>query len=305
VREVSQGKYEFDFTLVKRWTDLATSCGAQMFEWTHFFWQWGVEKALRIYRSNSDPDSLLWPFETGATSDIYRNFLAQFLPEFHKFLVAEDLLGKSLFHVSDEPHGDDHLANYRAARSLLKELAPWMRVADAMSDIRYGKEGLTDIPIPVTSSAREYLDAGIESWVYFCCGPRGPYLNRLIDTPLAKIRMAGWIFYRLKAQGFLHWGYNYWHKFQTQQMTDPFTQDCGDAWPGLAHGDPYVVYPGENGPLPSIRWEVWAESLQDYAILQTAGIDPDDPRLAAIRDYNDFPKNEGWITELRESVLLG
>jgi hypothetical protein len=305
ISEPAPGKYEFDFTLVKRWTDLATRCGAQMFEWTHFFWQWGVEKALRIYRTNSDPESLLWPFETSATSDVYRDFLGQFLPKFHQFLMDEGLLDKSLFHVSDEPHGDEHLANYRAARAMLKELAPWMKVSDAMSDIRYGKEGLTDIPIPVTSSAKEYLDAGIDSWVYFCCGPRGRYLNRLVDTPLAKIRMAGWLFYHLRAGGFLHWGYNYWYKFQTQQLIDPFTEICGEFWPNLPNGDTFVVYPGANGPISSIRWEVWGESLQDYAILKAAGIDPDDPRLSEIRDYDSFPKNEGWITRAREWVLLG
>ena len=51
-----------------------------------------------------------------------------------------------------------------------------------------------------------------------------------------------------------------------------------------------MIYPGKDGPIDSIRWEVFAESLQDYAILQTAGIKPDDPLLAPLKSYADFPK---------------
>ena len=74
--------------------------------------------------------------------------------------------------------------------------------------------------------------------------------------------MAGWLFYRFQQQGFLHWGYNYLYRRQTQQLIDPFLTNDGDGWPGWMHGDPFVVYPGKDGPLDSIRWEVFAESLE-------------------------------------------
>ena len=104
---------------------------------------------MRIYKKEGDQYVMLWPEDTGATSETYLNFLRQFLPEFHKFLLAEGLLDDSYFHLSDEPGSDQHVENYRKARKVLRELAPWMKVMDALSDIRYGKEGLTDIPIPI------------------------------------------------------------------------------------------------------------------------------------------------------------
>lgn len=303
VQETAPGRYAFDFSDVKRWTDLALSCGARYLEWTHLFWQWGIQYALRVYRSNQDRDSLLWTPDTGATSETYRKFLAQFLPAFHAFLADARLLERSFFHVSDEPHGEEHLRNYRAARALLGELAPWMKVMDALSEVQYGIEGITDMPIPVLSTAKQYREAGIAHWVYFCCSPRGRYLQRLLDTPLPKIGMAGWLFYRLGARGFLHWGYNYWYQSQTQTLLDPFTEQAGAAWPGWAYGDPFQVYPGDAGPLDSIRWEVWAESLQDYALLQSAGVLPESPVLAEIVGYDEFPKSEEWIRETRNSIL--
>jgi Domain of unknown function (DUF4091) len=296
------GEYWFNFSNVQRWTRLAQECGARYFEWTHLFTQWGVKNAIRVYRNNQNPESLLWPPDTGATSEKYRDFLVQFLPQFHTFLESEGLLDKSFFHLSDEP-SEEHFDNYRRAREMLKELAPWMKVTDALSDVRYGREGLTDIPIPILSNARDYAKAGIPHWVYFCCSPRGRYLNRQMDTPLAKIRMSGWLFYRLRAQGFLHWGYNYWYKSQTQQLIDPFTEQSGERWPAWAYGDDFLVYPGANGPIDSIRWEVFAESLQDYALLQTLGISPDDTLLADWKDYDDFPRKEGWIRLMRQRLL--
>ena len=48
-----------------------------------------------------------------------------------------------------------------------------------------------------------------------------------------------------------------------------------------------------------------AESLQDYALLQTAGVDPDDPRLAELKSYEAFPKTEQWLNAALASVLGG
>lgn len=302
VSEASAGRYEFDWTMVRRWVSLARKCGAEHFEWTHLFSQWGVQNALRIYRDNADANSLLWPAETPATSDIYRNFLSQFLPQFQAFLADERVLDRSLFHLSDEPSAQ-HIGNYKAARAMLKELAPWMKVGDALSDIEYVREGLTDIPIPSIASARQFQAEGIPAWAYFCCGPRGRYLNRLMDTPLAKIRMSGWLFHRFGALGFLHWGYNYWYRSQSRQLIDPFAEQSGVAWPGWAYGDPFVVYPGATGPIDSIRWEVWSESLQDRRLLKGLGVKPDDRILSDLHGYDDFPRTPGWALITRNSLF--
>ncbi|HOF87014.1 MAG TPA: DUF4091 domain-containing protein, partial [Armatimonadota bacterium] len=293
--------YRFDWAPVRRWIAAAQAAGLTRFEWTHLFTQWGARHAIRVYEGHDGP--LLWAPETDATSDTYRNFLAQFLPQLHGFLTEAGLLERSFFHVSDEPHGEEHLANYRAARALLHALAPWMRTMDALSEIAFARQGLTDVPIPSISTAMDFLAEGFPAWAYFCCGPRGRFLNRLFDTPLPKIAMSGWLFYRTGARGFLHWGYNYWFKSQTQQLIDPFTVADGLAWPGWSHGDTFLVYPGPDGPLDSLRWEVFADSLQDYTLLQAAGIAPDDPLLAAIADYQDFPKDAGWILARRRRVL--
>ncbi|MCC6579875.1 MAG: DUF4091 domain-containing protein [Phycisphaeraceae bacterium] len=300
-----KANYDFNWTEVKRWIATAKVCGIHQLEWVHLFSQWGAKYALRVYEGHGETEQLLWPHDTPATSPTYRRFLGQLLPKFHRFLEAENLLNVSSFHLSDEPHGDEQLANYQAARNLLRELAPWMKVMDALSDIRFGSEGLTDMPVPSIKTALQFMEAGIPSWCYYCCGPRVRFLNRLLDTPLAKIRMNGWLFYRWPFHGFLHWGYNYWYQSQTRKLIDPFLCNDGKHWPNWAHGDTFVVYPGnaETGPIDSIRWEVFHESMQDYALLQTLGIDPRSKLMSPLRSFEDFPKTEQWIDAARRRLL--
>ena len=299
------GKYSFDWTDVARWVALARRCGIERFEWPHLFTQWGVKHAVRVYDGQGQTEKLLWPAETGATSETYREFLSQLLPEFHGFLKSKKLLDKSFYHVSDEPHGPEHLENYKAARALLAELAPWLPTMDALSEIEYGRQGLTDMPIPSVSVTRQYWEEGIASWTYFCCGPRGRFLNRLLDTPLAKIRMAGWLFYRFRRLGFLHWGFNYWYKSQTRQLIDPYTVTDGLQWPNWAYGDTFLVYPGPEGPVESIRGQVFAESLQDMALLQTLDVDPDGKLLSDLEDFDRFPWDAKWLKAARRKLLTG
>ncbi len=307
VRPVGDDKFEFDFSDVRRWIQITKKHHADHLEWTHFFTPAPTSGKYpqRIFERWGDGKigKLLWPPEISATSDTYRSFLAQFIPQFKQVLEEEEVLDRSLFHCADEPDGEVQIADYKSARALLRELAPWMKVIDAMSDPHFATAGLTDMPIPSIATAPQFTAAGCPAWVYFCCGPRGRYLQRFHDTPLPKLRMAGWLFYKLRSKGFLHWGHNYWFVFCTGTVINPFVDAATGAWPGMPHGDAFVVYPGDNGPIDSIRWEVFAESLQDYAMLQSAGVDPDDPLLVELKSYEEFPKQEAWLDASIAKVL--
>ena len=110
--------------------------------------------------------------------------------------------------------------------------------------------------------------------------------------------MHGFVFYRWPFTGFLHWGYNYWNVFGTRKLSDPFTslngRDGDGLVPDAAHGDMFVVYPGEKGPIDSIRWEIFGEAMQDYALLQTLGIPRDASFMKDVKSFSDFPKDAAW-----------
>ncbi len=303
ITKKGKDKYVFDWTDVRRYVKIAKKCGIDTFEWCHLFSQWGCSNAIKIYEGQGVDEKLLWPKETPATDKIYRNFLSQLLPELQAFLKEEKILNKSLFHISDEPHGDVMKANYLAAKSLLRELAPWMRFIDAISELSYGKDGVVDMPVPTIKCAIDFHNAGIASWCYYCCSPRGKFLNHLMDTPLAKIAMHGFLFYHWPFKGFLHWGYNYWNDHHKRTLINPFVTTDANTWPGWAFGDTFLVYPGENGPIDSIRWEIFAEAMQDYALLQTLGIERDDKLFAKVKSFDDFPKDPAWRLKVRAELF--
>ena len=305
VRKSGREKYRFDWRDVKRYIDTTKRCGIRNFEWCHPFTQWGSRNAIRIYEGQGRDEKLLWRPSTSATSGTYRNFLSQYLPKLYRFLSEENILNRSFFHVSDEPHGEEHIGNYRKARKVLKELAPWMKVMDALSDIEYARQKLTDMPIAIIRTALDFVNEGIPCWCYYCLGPRGKYLNRLFDTPLPKIAMHGFLFYRWPLQGFLHWSYNYWYQGRTRNLIDPYTVLEGRRWPEWALGDAFMVYPGQMGPVDSIRWEVFGESLQDYALLQTMGVERSSSIFDPIRSFSSFPKTEAWRRDAKRSVISG
>ncbi len=302
VKRTGPDRYRFNWRDVRRYVRLARELGITHFEWCHPFTQWGVRHAIRIYEDQGATEQLLWPPDTGATSETYRRFLEQFLPAFKRFLDSEGIRENSYFHVSDEPHGAEILANYKAARDMLRELAPWMECMDALSEISYARAGVVDLPVPSIATALQFVEEGIESWCYYCCGPREGYLQHLMDTPLAKVAMHGLLFYRWPFRGFLHWGYNYWCQRQRRNLIDPFTTSDGKGWPGWAYGDTFLVYPGPEGPIDSIRWEIFGESMQDYALLQAAGVARDDRLLAELCSFKEFPKEAAWRLELKKKL---
>lgn len=303
VSRAGKSRYKFGWDDVRRFVRIAKKCGIEKFEWCHLFAQWGCRHALRIYAGQGLDEKLLWPEDTPATSGIYRDFLAQLLPELRRFLREERIEGKSIFHISDEPDGDEAKANYKAAKEMLLSLAPEMKFCDAVSHLDFGKDHIIDVPVPVIYTALDFIGAGLECWCYYCCAPKGGYLQHLIDTPLAKVAMHGLLFYRWPFRGFLHWGLNYWNRRGTRIPIDPYATLDAHAWPVWSHGDTFLIYPGEDGPVDSIRWEVFAESMQDYALLQTLGVGRDDPLLRPLKSFSDFPKDASWRLALRRRLF--
>jgi len=303
VKKIEKDKYEFDFKNVTKWIKLANKCNIFEFECVHLFTQWGCAHPIRIYEDTENENSLLFDPESSATGNEYKIFLQQFLTALKAYTEEMGIYDKIHYHMSDEPHGDDQLANYKLARNMLKEIAPWVKIMDALSDTAFVSEAGVDMPIASIGTANNFLEKNIPHWVYFCCGPRGEYINNFIDTPLWKQRMLGIAMYKLNAIGFLFWGYNYWYKMGTREIIDPYRENCADKYPEIPMGDSFVVYPSAEGPVPSIRWEVYAEALQDFDLLSNLNINKKSELLEEITSYKNFPRDEYFILKLREKLL--
>lgn len=190
----------------------------------------------------------------------YSEGLKPFLENLERHLEEKGWLSKAMIHVSDEP-AIMNVDSWREASALVHQAAPRLRRIDAIETTDF--DGFLEIWVPKLSQYDAWREAfekrqnSAELWYYICCHPFGNvYPNRFLDFPGTSVRVLHWINYRYDLKGYLHWGWNFWGE-------NPF----GVPRENLPPGDTHVVYPGRDGPLDSIRWEIQRESLEDFEYL--------------------------------------
>ncbi len=302
------GGYRFDFSNLDRFIDLAQRCGIRYFEICHLFTQWGASNPAQVSGWENGEKKLLFGFDTPAADPRYREFLSAFLPALAGFLEEKGLKDRCYFHVSDEPHLD-HLAAYSAAAEMVRAYLPGnYKMMDALSDFDFYASGAVQVPVPSNDHLEPFLAAELsERWTYYCCAQGIGVSNRFIAMPSYRNRVLGLQLYKYRFDGFLHWGYNYWQDLNSARPIDPFAVTDVEGY--FPSGDAFLVYPGEDGPLLSIRMLVLMEGLQDMRALQLlearAGrqkamelLNSYDPDLS----FTSYPRSAEKLLALREAI---
>jgi len=261
-----KGKYSFDFARLEQWINLAKIAKIKTIEISHLFSQWGAKKTPKIIVNVDGVETKKFGWHTYALGKEYMQFLDAFLPALINHLEQKKIMNNCCFHISDEPHLKD-LEHFSKVAKMVKKYIPADKIVDAMSNVEYYEKGICENPIPAISELAPFIALGIKNlWTYYCCGPWENAPNRYFNMPLARTRALGLILYKYDLSGFLHWGYNFWFKRYSTASLDPFKEtDAGGEFPA---GDPFLVYPGEDGPLDSIRYEVLREGFQDHRALK-------------------------------------
>lgn len=301
--------YTFDFSALKRWVDMCDRNGVKYFEFSHFFTQWGAAHAPKIMAEENGEEKQIFGWETDATGEAYQNFLKQFFPALIDFIETNDLKERSYFHVSDEPNMH-HIDTYQQASDIVKEYLSDFPIIDALSNIEFYKKGIVEKPIPSTNRIEPFLEAEVpDLWTYYCVSQYRDVSNRFFAFPSARNRILGMQLYKYDITGFLHWGYNFWHsQLSIKQNLNPFLTT--DADQGFPAGDAFVVYPGENGPIVSLRFEVFHDGFQDLRALQLLEKYIGKDEVIALLEegleeeitFKKYPHDEAWLLNKREEI---
>jgi hypothetical protein len=147
------------------------------------------------------------------------------------------------------------------------------------------------------------LGGNHEAWGYHCISPR-PYphtepvkfLNTFIEDPAIDARLLSWWSLRYGAQGWLYYLVDGWQPSSPAQPNVPLNPPThqplrlrehsslltdfspkrfnskANAHPtrggvAFSNGDGMLIWPGERGPLSSIRFENYRDGLEDHALL--------------------------------------
>lgn len=191
--------------------------------------------------------------------------LRPLLAALENHLAEQGWLERSMIHVADEPILNN-IDSWKRAAAFVREAAPRIRRIEAIETIAL--EGFLEVWVPQLSHFERWREAYEarrkhgEFWYYICVNPHGSiYPNRFLDYPLSAVRVLHWINFAENLKGYLHWGWNFWGE-------NPF----GPPTDRLPPGDTHIVYPGPDGPLNSIRWEIQRESVEDFEYLHLLAV---------------------------------
>ena len=304
-----KGTFRFDFSKLGRWIDLALECGIKSFEMAHPFTQWGAKFCPKIMVYKDGKPEKMFGWHTSSLSEEYVLFLRSLFPELLSFLKGKGVLSNCSFHISDEPNLE-HLETYKACSKVICELVGDLPVIDALSHIDFYLDGTVKHPVPANDRIEDFVEAKVEPlWTYYCISQQHDVPNIFFNFPSYRNRIMGVLMYRFGIVGFLHWGYNFWYtQFSLKTDIDPY--QVTDSGRGFCSGDAFLVYPGENGPVDSIRNEVQFEATQDLgAFMKLESLIGRERVLEMIHEGLDYeltmkryPRSSGWLLDLRERV---
>jgi hypothetical protein len=280
------GGYRFDMSRLDRWVKLFDRHGFELFEMWHFASQAHGRLAPGFGLYDEAKGKRVWYDQLSTNSPVYRKLTGDFLRELSAWLEKRGLSDRFLLHVFDEPE-KEAWGHYAKLSSFFRRCAPQLRHLDAISTSELITQSGADIDIPVPLT--EHLDgdeyyearacAGREPvWWYTCCGPSAPYANRFVSMPLINTRLLHWQAYLYGISGYLHWGFNFWHRtwqgptgfnYADEVLANPY-REAQARW---SVGDACIVYPHprwweDRGPVGSLRYEAMREGLQDDALLR-------------------------------------
>ena len=263
--------YTFGFEKLERWVELCKKYGIRYFEMAHLFTQWGACATPKIEAKVDGKQKRIFGWDVSSDSPEYATFLRQFLPALLAELEKLGIKENCYFHISDEPNKSANTpdyVNYTRAKELVKPLLAGCKIMDALSHAEFFDEGLIEYPVPATNRITPFLERDIkERWCYYCCGQGELVANRFLAMPSYRNRVTGVQLYMHDMAGFLQWGYNFYYSRHSEFPIDPYQVTDGiHAWPS---GDPFSVYPYENGAIESLRTVAFYEGLQDRMLLKT------------------------------------
>ena len=168
----------------------------------------------------------------------------------------------------DEPQFANSMG-YRALSGICRKCMPGVVINDPVETTDV--QGAVDIWCVKQAVFDQYRDAykalqlmGEHLTVYTCGFPAGKWMNRATDLPLLVGRLPFWRCAAEGLEGFLHWGYN------SYGGADPWLHNCYpcDGGNAMPPGNGFIVYPGENGPLYTLRAQVQLFGAEDAELLR-------------------------------------
>ena len=189
---------------------------------------------------------------------LWKDAWSSFLPDFEQHLRDKGWLEHTLLAFDERPQ-----ATMKIAFDFLEEFAPVFKDKLAVAADSSGLEPYSaEISFNYSATgiaSKEVIDKrradGKITTFYTYYQPHHPNTNTV--SPLIGSRTLPWISAQHNLDGYLRWTYNSWPADVFNKPSYRYTQ-----------GDEYIVYPGEKGPLSSLRWEQFRNGVEDFELIK-------------------------------------
>ena len=108
--------------------------------------------------------------------------------------------------------------------------------------------------------------------------------------------------YLYKADGFLYWHVNMWQNAKRFDDSVCYQPDFGVLQVASMAGDGQFLYPGEKGPLPSIRFANIRDGSEDYDYLTMCGATSRDECRELIKSMTEYSRDPALLREMRRRI---
>jgi hypothetical protein len=248
-------QFSFDFDVFDRY--VAESRAAGIGERIHAFAMLQFDHRERfVYTDTRTGRRVVEEVDLGDAR--YREGWGQFLRAFTAHLKEQGWFGDTSLGFDERPAGE-----MAVVFDVLTDEAPeWLDkvaiaansldVQDYADYVSYNYSFLDSVPDEDIARRRA---EGKPTLFYTYFNPVRP--NTVTASPPISARVLGWVVAQRNLDGYLRWTYNSWPQ---DVYTDPSFR--------YGQGDEYIVYPGADGPVSSIRWETFTDGLDDAELLR-------------------------------------
>lgn len=247
------------------------------------------------YRDTRSGEEVTEEIELGGAR--YREAWGAFLGALHEHLVDKDWWDRVALAFDERPKD-----LMDAVFEVIADVAPqWegrislaansLEEADIAHSISFNHSFLADVPAELIAAR---LERGEPTLFYTFYDPVRP--NTVTASPPMSSRMLGWEVARYGLDGYLRWTYNSWPTDVLEHPSHRYGQ-----------GDEYIIYPGTDGPISSLRWESLRDGLDDaeiFRLLREQDAARAEELLSGIAaDDADTPEAWAAMADIREQAL--
>ncbi|NUR28145.1 MAG: DUF4091 domain-containing protein [Catenulispora sp.] len=316
----ASGHFTFDWTTFDRFVNLFVSAGAMQYIYTPTLLEPGpggssdpqVDTLVAANGVSGAVKHVLCPPNGGPANGCPDTsvWLNQLFPALKAHLDAKGWTNAFYMSALDEPTTSQQVTAANWLYTIYEKYFPNPRTNEAQQTTFTGDSAHLTTQTPVTSVYdtnvglyQNFRISGKDLWLYTCIAPQGAYMNRFTSNYLDATRLIPWLTWKIGGDGYLHWGWNYWH----DGFDAPYP--AADTFTTAQTGDHWLVYPDKAayGIYDSLRSEAQTAGLQDFELLhQLAAVKPEAARTLSetlVTNPTTYDTS-GWDVEGRHKQLL-